>query len=772
MVISPANYRILNQICITFGGHNLMIPFPLRTFRPRRNSLSYALGVTVDLMTRALIAGRDGLSAEQVLSDDFTVAEGDHLGQLSFPVREFDAQAFMKVLSIGGSKTQAEILKVLRENGALSFVLVRLESGGVEASARLEHRKDLIRGDWTLENVIRNVMPGLEAMAKQQGLTVVDLIDQLIAAIADRTPPLTENQWQLLQFLQENIRVGNMDEFEFKLLYLKELVMQALNVSAAQARPAPVPASSPVAGQTVSSPVTYTFRDGAYRMEATPTDRAEVFDVVMTWPGRNGTPASEAGIMTEEELRAYHERLAGQEDGSPFFADFFRLLAESLVIPPDMTTDLENESFNSREVVIAAGLLLQHNGLPEGVFESLRNRLPSGDDGGDPTAKLLSLQNDIFRQAPRLSDFVATGEERAPAESPAEPLSPPAELAPVPMQAAFQDGAYQMNAAPTDRPDILSVQFNGPRGVSGEGEVTREEWWGYLRRFEEIDAMKNPFDGGPALSASLFKSIVDSLTIPADKTIRLDGQEFPGRQVYIASQQVRKSLLFTWVIDHQSERPRNILGLTHPARAGSMTGQANDDELLRALLAEAGAPAGLVPVEGDVIPLYRPLPEDPNNRAVYIGLGFPTSHLSWQERVLAKVPFEDSIQRGTFHRDMAASASREDVADERRLKEHVVDNISRLQNELMRHGPVAFPLRAETAVSSPVSASDDPEYGGIDLDPRNMDLQIRRDAAGVPLPLPQQDLEQIHIDGLYPVIFDIVPANLQAMPFLLSLANQ
>ena len=36
-------------------------------------------------------------------------------------------------------------------------------------------------------------------------------------------------------------------------------------------------------------------------------------------------------------------------------------------------------------------------------------------------------------------------------------------------------------------------------------------------------------------------------------------------------------------------------------------------------------------------------------------------------------------------------------------------------------------------------------YG--DFDPTNMNLQIKRDGKGVPLPLPQQNLEQINIQG-------------------------
>jgi len=49
--------------------------------------------------------------------------------------------------------------------------------------------------------------------------------------------------------------------------------------------------------------------------------------------------------------------------------------------------------------------------------------------------------------------------------------------------------------------------------------------------------------------------------------------------------------------------------------------------------------------------------------------------------------------------------------------------------------------------------------GGIDFAQSNLDLQIKRDGAGVPLPVSQQNLDGIHIDGLVPVILDIKPAS-------------
>jgi hypothetical protein len=53
-----------------------------------------------------------------------------------------------------------------------------------------------------------------------------------------------------------------------------------------------------------------------------------------------------------------------------------------------------------------------------------------------------------------------------------------------------------------------------------------------------------------------------------------------------------------------------------------------------------------------------------------------------------------------------------------------------------------------------------PEYGGIDFNAANLNLQIKRDGNGVPLPLAQQDMAQLsNIEGLDPVILSIKPAS-------------
>ncbi len=69
--------------------------------------------------------------------------------------------------------------------------------------------------------------------------------------------------------------------------------------------------------------------------------------------------------------------------------------------------------------------------------------------------------------------------------------------------------------------------------------------------------------------------------------------------------------------------------------------------------------------------------------------------------------------------------------------------------------------------SKAVAASGvDNRVGGIDFDAQFVDLQIKRDGRGVALPLPQQNLDQIHIEGLYPVILNIQPVNAQTLPLL------
>ncbi len=70
--------------------------------------------------------------------------------------------------------------------------------------------------------------------------------------------------------------------------------------------------------------------------------------------------------------------------------------------------------------------------------------------------------------------------------------------------------------------------------------------------------------------------------------------------------------------------------------------------------------------------------------------------------------------------------------------------------------------------TSDAVASSPTDVGGIDFDPALLDLQIKRDGRGIALPLPQQNLDQINIEGLYPVILNIQPVLMQDFPFVVS----
>jgi len=69
-----------------------------------------------------------------------------------------------------------------------------------------------------------------------------------------------------------------------------------------------------------------------------------------------------------------------------------------------------------------------------------------------------------------------------------------------------------------------------------------------------------------------------------------------------------------------------------------------------------------------------------------------------------------------------------------------------------------------------VVAKNSTDVGGIDLNSANLDLQIKRDGKGVPLPLQFQDMEKLrNIQGFVPVIINIVPVT--SLPFLSELQH-
>jgi hypothetical protein len=66
------------------------------------------------------------------------------------------------------------------------------------------------------------------------------------------------------------------------------------------------------------------------------------------------------------------------------------------------------------------------------------------------------------------------------------------------------------------------------------------------------------------------------------------------------------------------------------------------------------------------------------------------------------------------------------------------------------------------------AVTNDKAVGGINLNPALLDLQIKRDDNGVPLPMNQQPILQMKIDGFSPIIIDVKPLAPSAVPMLLG----
>ena len=60
--------------------------------------------------------------------------------------------------------------------------------------------------------------------------------------------------------------------------------------------------------------------------------------------------------------------------------------------------------------------------------------------------------------------------------------------------------------------------------------------------------------------------------------------------------------------------------------------------------------------------------------------------------------------------------------------------------------------------------------GGIDLSPDTLNLQIKRDGNGVPLPLLDQPVRDMNIEGFYPIIINVTPVP--SLPLLMGMVNE
>ncbi|MCA9407699.1 MAG: UTP--glucose-1-phosphate uridylyltransferase [Candidatus Omnitrophica bacterium] len=82
--------------------------------------------------------------------------------------------------------------------------------------------------------------------------------------------------------------------------------------------------------------------------------------------------------------------------------------------------------------------------------------------------------------------------------------------------------------------------------------------------------------------------------------------------------------------------------------------------------------------------------------------------------------------------------------------------------------PAQGQTRIEETPLTPQKPGSD-KLGGIDLNPALFDLQIKRDGNGVPLPLPQQPIGNMRIEGFAPIILNVTPVP--NLPLFLGIAD-
>jgi len=89
-------------------------------------------------------------------------------------------------------------------------------------------------------------------------------------------------------------------------------------------------------------------------------------------------------------------------------------------------------------------------------------------------------------------------------------------------------------------------------------------------------------------------------------------------------------------------------------------------------------------------------------------------------------------------------------------------NMTLTPHKVFQTNPLARNIKSAPssyAMNSGIKKSERSTFGGIDLNSANLNLQIKRDGKGVPLPMAQQDMAQLmQIQGFVPVIIEIKPA--------------
>src|SRR5262249_46279452 len=92
-----------------------------------------------------------------------------------------------------------------------------------------------------------------------------------------------------------------------------------------------------------------------------------------------------------------------------------------------------------------------------------------------------------------------------------------------------------------------------------------------------------------------------------------------------------------------------------------------------------------------------------------------------------------------------------------------------LVKSLLEGKTIAQSLNSFGTTDKASTATETEKVGGIDLNPALLNLQIKRDGNGIPLPIEMQPIRDMKIDGFVPLIINITP--IMSVPMLLGIAE-
>ena len=175
---------------------------------------------------------------------------------------------------------------------------------------------------------------------------------------------------------------------------------------------------------------------------------------------------------------------------------------------------------------------------------------------------------------------------------------------------------------------------------------------------------------------------------------------------------------------------------------------------------------GISPKAGEKLFDIMPLTEEErsNIEVVMIETGRGVLH---ERQAFVVLPGERQLK--VYLRPKTVRALEDAVRTGSSIENVIGQDFDRLNNETTDPGFVLDEVREGLGASSSPKPGDTSTKGGIDLNPALLDLQIRRDGNGVPLPLPMQPIQDMHIEGFLPIIINVTPIT--NLPLLLGLAD-